>query len=351
MDDYNYNEEEGRYAPPRPQTGFGSPGYQGPQGPYVIGYDPGPNWNGGVAPPPSDPYQNYNGGSPVDAPLQPGHGWEWSGPIGTSETQPLWNSGPNNWEYGRWNQVAGRGLGYQPQNTNTGGGTPPPSGGGGGAVPPIQPKPINVPGSTLPADIQAQFNTTPTKTPIQSAYQDALLKYMTRSQETPSLNDSILGPQAEVYRVQQQRNQERNRRGAVERAAASGLGSSGALDRKIEQGRQEQNFNTAQYNANLLGGELDKRRQELLAALQLASASGDAEAARELQQRLAQVSAMMQQQGLNLQGQLGQGDLSLRLMQTLLGNDQFYDQLGINTALNLEGLNQSALARFFGGGF
>lgn len=351
MDDYNQYEEEGRYAPPKPQTGYGSPGYTGPQGPYPTGYDPGPNWNGGVAPAPSDPYQNYNGGSPVDAPLQAGHGWEWSGPVGLAgQTEPMW--GGHDWQYGRWNQVAGRGLGYQAQNTNTGGGgTPPPGGGGGGAVPPIQPKPINVPGSTLPGDIQANFDKVPAKTPIQSAYQDALLKYMSRSQETPNLNDPILGPQSEVYRVQQQRNQERNRRGAVERAAASGLGSSGALDRKIEQGRQQQNFNTAQYNANLVGGELDKRRQELLAALQLASATGDAEAARELQSRLAQISAQMQQQGLNLQGQLGQGDLSLRLMQTLLGNDQFYDSLGINTALSLEGLNQNALRSFFGGGF
>jgi hypothetical protein len=58
---------------------------------------------------------------------------------------------------------------------------------------------------------------------------------------------------------------------------------------------------------------------------------------------------MMQQQGLNLQGQLGQGDLALRLYQSLMGNDQFYDSLGVNTVLGMEGLNQSALWKIFGG--
>ena len=153
----------------------------------------------------------------------------------------------------------------------------------------------------------------------------------------------------------------------AERAAATGQSESGYLDNLINQGVQEQGFNTANFNANLLGGEMNKRRQELQAALQLASATGDAEAARELQTRLAQVSAMMQQQGLgqqrdlaeasarmqqqglNLQGQLGGGDLSLRLMQTLFGQDNFYDQLGVNTALNLENMNQSALQRILGG--
>ena len=96
-------------------------------------------------------------------------------------------------------------------------------------------------------------------------------------------------------------------------------------------------MNTAGFNANLLGGELNKRRDALMAGLQLASATGNAEATRELQARLAQVSAMMQQQGLNLQGQLGAGQLGLG-----------YDTLGANTALGLEGLNQSALRTILG---
>lgn len=238
--------------------------------------------------------------------------------------------------------------------TPTSGGPPPTSSGGGG-VPSINvggempTSGINVPSSTLPTDILDLFNKPPAMTPIQTAYQDALLKYMGRAQETPTLDDSILGPQTEVFRAANQRNTERQRRSAVERASAQGQNQSGYLDNLINEGVQKQGFNNAQFNANLLGGEMSKRREELQAALQLASATGNAEATRELQARLAQVSAAMQQQGLNLQGQLGSGDLALRKMQTQMGNDQFYDQLGVNSALNLEGLNQRALQTILGG--
>jgi hypothetical protein len=336
QDDENF---ENPYAPPQPPK-LGESGYRLPG--WDAGYQPGPNWNNGVAPNPSDPYNNWNNGSPVDAPLQAGYGWEWS-PGASYQGNPYYNSETDQWMYGRWNQVQGKGLGYTaPSSGGGGGGAAPAPTGGNGSVPSVQPN-IQVPGSTLPSDISGVFNAPTTPSPIQSAYQDALLKFMNQAQQTPSLTDPILGPQAEVYRVQQQRNQERNRRSAVERASATGMNQSGYVDRQIDKGVQEQNFNTAAFNATLMGSEMNRRREELQSALKLAQITGDAEAQRELQKRLAQVSAMMQQQGLNLQGQLGKGDLSLRLMQMLMGNNQFYDQLGINTALNLEGLNQNAL--------
>lgn len=260
--------------------------------------------------------RRYNGGSPPAQSLGAGKGWEWNG-----------------WD---WNQVDGRGLGYTTTPTVDPVIPPPPPpppppgpGGGDGAVKPVTGG--GAPSAGLPSDILSLFNRQPEKTPVQSAYQDALLKYMKRGQETPSLDDPILGPQAEVYRVAQQRGQERSRRVNAERAAATGQSESGYLDNKINEGVQTQNFNTANFNANLLGQEMSKRRDELQAALQLASATGNAEAERELRNRLAQVSAAMQQQGLNLQGQLGFGDLDLRW------------------ALGTEGLNQRALELIMGG--
>lgn len=330
----------------------GDPGYRPSS--WANDYNPGANWNNGIGPTFPDPYLQYNGGSPVNAPLTAGHGWEWSGP-----KDPTWNMSNNQWDYGRWNQVAGRGMGYTAV-APPGGTTPPtggPGGGGGGGAAPtgagsVPAMPgiggVRGPGSTLPANISGLFTQQPGKTPVQQAYQDALLKFMGRSQETPSLSDPTLAPQVEVFRAQQQRNQERNRLKAAERAAATGQSESGYLDNMINQGVQEQGFNTSMFNASLLGGEMNTRRQELQAALQLARATGDQESARELQTRLAHASAAMQQQGLSLQGQLGGGDLALRLMQTLMGNDQFYDQLGINTALNMEGLNQRAMQFILG---
>ncbi len=309
-----------------------NPGANQGSGPWAPGYDPGPNWNGGVAPGAPSPRYDYNGGSPVDQALTPGHGWEWEGP-----QTPTWDMTNKQWNRGVWQERQGRGLGYTaPSNTVATAPQPPPGGGGPptGAVAPIGggggQASVNVPSSTLPPDILSLFNRVPEKTPIQSAYQDALLKYMGRSQETPSLNDSILGPQTEVFRATNQRNTERNRRTAVERAG-TGQSNSGYLDNMINEGVQKQGFNNASFNANLLGTEMGKRREELQAALQLASATGNAEAARELQARLAQVQAALQQQGLNLQGQLGMGDLDLRW------------------ALGSEQLNQNALQMIMGG--
>lgn len=327
MDDNNYLEEEGRYMPGRPAR----------QQPVVD-----PDWNGGVAPPPPNGRYDYNNGSPVNSPDEPllaGNGWVWEGP-----QTPSWNEGLGQWDRGQWQQRAGQGIGFQaPGGTGGGGGGGGTGGGGGGAVPPISGG--SIPSASLPGDVAGLFNQPTTQTPVQSAHQDALLKYLGKAQEPVSLTDSTLAPQVEVFRVQQQRNQERNRRQMAERAAATGQSESGYLDNQINKGLQEQNFNTAAFNANLLGREMGSRREELLAALQLASSTGNAEAERELRNRLAQASASMQQQGLNLQGQLGWGDLALRQWLGQMGSEQFYDQLGVNTGLSLEELNQRAVQR------
>lgn len=319
------------YTPQQTALKPGDPGYR--MAPWAPDYQPGPDWNNGIYVPPSGRY-DYNGGSPVNDPneaLQAGNGWVWEGP-----QTAQWNMDTNQWDRGVWQQRAGTGIGYvKPTDT------PPPPPGPAGPTGPAPTGPgavsslpasggMSIPGSTLPPDISALFNQTPTKTPVQSAYQDALLKYLSKSQETPSLTDSTLAPQVEVYRAQAQRGQERQRLAASERAAATGQSESGYLDNLIMKGVQDQAMNTAGFNANLLGGEMNKRRDELQAGLRLAAATGDAESARELQARLAQVSAMMSQQGLNLQGQLGQGDLALRW------------------GLGMEGLNQRALEIMLG---
>lgn len=313
------DEEQAPTAPLKP----GDPGYR--MAPWAPDYNPGANWNNGIAPGAPAPRYDWNNDSPPDQALTAGHGWVWEGP-----QTPTWDQSNNQWNRGVWQERLGAGKGYVPIGTDTTtDGPPPPSGSTApttGAVPGMPANGgITVPSSTLPPDIAGLFGQTPTKTPIQSAYQDALLKYMGKSQETPSLTDSTLAPQVEVFRAGAQRGQERQRLAAAERAAANGQSESGYLDNLIMKGVQDQGMNTASFNANLLGGEMNKRREELQAALQLAAATGDAEAARELQTRLAQVSAAMQQQGLNLQGQLGSGDLALRW------------------GLGMEGLNQRAL--------
>lgn len=231
-------------------------------------------------------------------------------------------------------------------------------------------------------DVVAVLNQPRQPSPMEVAYQDALQRFLGRAQTTPSLDDADLSPQVEQYRVQAQRNQERNRAAAVQRASVNGQNNSGYLNNAILRGIEEQGFNEAGFNANLLSEAFDKQRGDLQAALQLAAATGNQEAQRDLQRRLAQVNAAMQQQGMNsqdalgwgnldlrrelgladldlrealgwggldLQHELGWGDIDLRQALADLQNNQFYDALGVNTALGLEGLNQSALQRILNG--
>jgi hypothetical protein len=213
------------------------------------------------------------------------------------------------------------------------------------------------------------------QSPIQSAFQGSLLNLLNRSQQTPSLEDPALKAQSEVFRAGRQRSAERERASAAERMAQQGLGESGAFDTVVGQIENARGFDEANFNANLIGGEIQARRQELQDALRLAAATGDSESARALQKELAVMDfglrergQGLQQQGLNLQerlglgdldirkqglaqqGQLGRGDLALRLMLGLQGNQQFYDQLGLGASQWLADYNQRNFMDYWNGG-
>ena len=88
----------------------GDAGYR--MGTWAPGYNPGPNWNEGVAPSPPTPRYDYNSDSPPDQAFQAltaGHGWEWQGP-----QAPVWDMDVNQWQRGVWGQVKGRGKGFVP---------------------------------------------------------------------------------------------------------------------------------------------------------------------------------------------------------------------------------------------
>lgn len=215
----------------------------------------------------------------------------------------------------------------------------------------------------------------PTPTTMQTAGRDALLKMMEDSQRTPSLDDPTLKPQVDVFRTAQQRSAERQRASAAERLAFQGLasgGAGGALDSAIGQIEAGRGLNEANFEANLIGGEMSARRQQLQRGIEIATSLGDAEAARELNTRLALLDATLGREGtqgsLGLQRELGMGDLDLRRfgitqqgqlgkLQALLqlygmnlNNDQFNTQQGFNWT-NLGALmNLRQLELLMGGG-
>lgn len=240
------------------------------------------------------------------------------------------------------------------------------------------------------------FNPRP-PSPWELQAQQALQQILTRGSSTPSITDPTLQPVSDAYRSGQQRNYERLRSAAAERAAQDGTLQSGGFDAEALGYLQDTNAQSAAFDANLVREEVQARREELVTAIQIANQMGQFDQAQQLQQQLALLDGALRQQGmqmdfglrsrgldlqeqgmnmdfglrsrgldiqqmlgrgdldfrqrgLDLQGQLGRGDLGLRLLQSLLQNDQFFSQLGLSAAQIQAILNQSAVQSILGGG-
>lgn len=211
-------------------------------------------------------------------------------------------------------------------------------------------KPIQAP-QQPPQQVQA-----PQVSPIQQAFQGSLLSLMNRAQQQPSLADPNLAAQSQAFRTAQQRGAERSRAAMAERMGAEGTLGGGGLQTGLGQIENARTLAESNFDVGLLAGEQDARRRELLEALRIAAAAGDSEAARilqtqglQLQERLGLGDLDLRNRGLTQQGELGRGDLSLRYMLGLMGNQQFYDQLGVNSAQWLADYNTRNFWNAMGG--
>jgi hypothetical protein len=228
--------------------------------------------------------------------------------------------------------------------------TPPPS------TPTPTPKPagptlpeygVNVPGN-LQGIIGNLFNQQPA-TPIQSQYQTSLLDLINKSQAPVSLEDPNLAAQSEQYRASRQRGTERQRSALAERAAQTGTLGAGGFDTAVGNLYGDESRDIAGKDTDIIAKEMDARRQQLTQALQLAQATGNAEAARLLQTQLGLLDASIQQTAIEQQGRLGTGDLIARLLASLMQNQLGYDTLGSNNAYNYAALGQNFLQNYLNG--
>jgi hypothetical protein len=206
---------------------------------------------------------------------------------------------------------------------------------------------VNVP-SNLQGTIGNLFQQQPA-TPIQSQYQTSLLDLINKSQAPVSLDDPNLARQSEQYRASRQRGTERQRSALAERAAQTGTLGAGGFDTAVGNLYGEESRDIAGRDTDIIAKEMDARRQQLTQALQLAQATGNAEAARLLQTQLGLLDASIQQTAIEQQGRLGTGDLIARLLQSLMQNQLGYDTLGSNNAYNYAALGQNYLQNYLNG--
>ena len=147
---------------------------------------------------------------------------------------------------------------------------------------------------------------------------------------------------------------------AAERAAAQGMGQSGALDveRRMLQERAAQK--TGLHEADIVGRELNRIRDEKVRALELATQRGMSDEARQLQRELAQLDAQIRRESiasssalggreLDIRERLGNRGLEIDMIRTLLNNRQFGQDLGFRIGATEAEMNDRAMRYLLGG--
>lgn len=123
--------------------------------------------------------------------------------------------------------------------------------------------------------------------PFTSGLRDILMQQLGVYSKAPTVNDPGIAENLAGQRLALQRSAERQQAQGAEARTTMGLSDSGFADSSragIEQARGEAE---ARGIGDVLGGELQNRRQILMQLLNSALASGDSESARALQMQLA----------------------------------------------------------------
>jgi hypothetical protein len=184
---------------------------------------------------------------------------------------------------------------------------------------------------------------------------------------TVDRNDPAYKQQIDAYNANNQRATDRQRAVAAQRAHATGTDASGGYDGMINRVTQDQGLNESAFEAQLMDRlgtqniERQSRAQQLGAGL-IGQDKGNALTREQMAQQNTQFGTgqrnalWMNNQGNQLQRELGLGDLGIRqqglsLQQQLGLGDLDYrrDALGQQLALSQAGLNQQALMQLLNG--
>lgn len=159
------------------------------------------------------------------------------------------------------------------------------------------------------------------------SWQDVLASIF-NSNPSDILNNPAYLEQQQALDYQGQRERSRLMNQIAERNAAQGTGDSGAM--AGEQNAASMGISEAQMGmqAQLATRALEQEQSRIMQALAMAQQYGTAQEQMALQERLAQLQASLQQQSINNQYALGQGNLGLGYYNANMGNQQFNDNLG-----------------------
>ena len=307
---------------------------------------------------PKDPYDfpDYQvspkpGTSPLGAGLTPQQGQQAPAPAPSPQSWQgiLQGIDPNNWVEGlRQNQSALEGFGANPQigsggayrgrvNFSQGGFIDPFSGGMGNNLglawdPEVFYRQAGVT-REAPGGAQGGAGGSFSAQTSSNAFdnfpglREAITRLMGRAEQP--VGDMAGDPRAQAYAGARQAGAQRERSKLAERMAFQGLNSggqgSGGFDTATAGINQQTSRDIAGQQAGLVGEEMQARRQELISALQIASAVGARD--QEAQLRL----------------QLANMDEAFRRAQLAQGQSQFNDRYGLDLASQMASMNRDSL--------
>jgi hypothetical protein len=235
----------------------------------------------------------------------------------------------------------------------------PPAGAPGNTAPDGQTPGTNAGTTSTGAQNSSTPGAAPTTNTTNQGVQDTVRNtYLTQATQNPipTAQDPQIAAQVDPYRaeVERQKNDYLD-----QQAEAAGPYATGALRGQERMASEKAGQNVGGFAASLVGNELVARRAEIQHALDSLSGTLSDDQARALQQKLADLDAQIKMAGINtaaastaagqdIQKSLGIGQLNLGLLNALLGNQQFGDQLGFNIANAEQGYNQTSGASLLG---
>jgi len=188
-----------------------------------------------------------------------------------------------------------------------------------------------------PSALQTQTATQPGQpgqpaNTLQGSFRNALLGQLNQDPNNVSLSDPSLAPQARAFQDAQTRSLAQQQQQLAEQAFAGGTRNTGAYGADLGALQQQQGEAIGQFNAGLIGNEQQRRTQALLQSLGIGGNFLTAQSAQQIQ------------------SMLGKGQLNLGLLQTLLGDRQANNSLGLQAALGAAGFNRDAMVNSLGPG-
>jgi hypothetical protein len=178
--------------------------------------------------------------------------------------------------------------------------------------------------------------------PARAAMLSRLNALMDQYSQPVTADDPVIKAGTQAYTGQVNRSVSGFKKQAAERAYAEGV-PTGAFDAQIGNATMAGGRAIGDNEAKLMHDELLSRRQSLMAALQSSSGLLSAQDTADIQNKIANIDAVIKSRGLDIESSLGGqsldlqkllGTTSLANQATSIGNqnNQFYDQLGVSTA-------------------